>query len=46
MKYLHTDIWVSIFENQLSFEGAVNDTYLRVNRKLFTLRKIRLYISS
>ena len=32
-------------DNTLKFEEAVNETYLKANRKLFTLRRIRSYVS-
>ena len=32
-------------DNTLEFEEAVNETYFKANRKLFTLRRIRSYVS-
>ena len=39
-KYLGVDL-----DKNLSYEGAVHNTYVKANRKLYTLRKIRPYIT-
>ena len=39
-KYLGVDL-----DNDLSYEAAVHNTYIKANKKLFTLRKIRPYIT-
>ena len=39
-KYLGVNI-----DNKLSFEEAANDSYLKANRKLFSLKKIRPYVT-
>ena len=39
-KYLGVDL-----DRNLSYENAVHNTYLKANKKLFTLRKIRPYLS-
>ena len=39
-KYLGVDL-----DRNLTYENAVHNTYLKANKKLFTLRKIRPYIS-
>ena len=39
-KYLGVDI-----DKELSYEQAVHNTYVKANKKLFTLRKIRPYVS-
>ena len=39
-KYLGVDV-----DGDLSYEAAVHNTYIKANKKLFTLRKIRPYIS-
>ena len=39
-KYLGVDL-----DNDLSYKAAVHNTYINANKKLFTLRKIRHYIT-
>ena len=33
------------FDRNLSYENAVHNTYIKANKKLFTLRKIQPYIT-